>query len=75
MIYVPQFSTSITRAECRKTKFSGLRQDPILENMEIWLMGNLVKEVSKAHLMQDRMAVQKAYAEAFNLAVDQVQLG
>lgn len=64
-----------TRAWCRKNKFCGLRQDPILRNMEIWLFGHCVKEVSEAEIkLTDGYAIKKAYADVFGLDVDQVEL-
>ena len=71
-VYVPN---NHTRAWCRKTQFSGLRQDPILNNVEIWVMGKLAKEVSETARQFNPRAVEEAYAEVFGLDPNSVVLG
>lgn len=56
-----------SRAECRKSKFSGIRSDKILENFEIWLMGNMVEEVTTEQLAANPFAISQAYEKAFGL--------
>jgi hypothetical protein len=56
-----------TRAECRKMKFSGIRSDKILENFEIWLMGNMVEEITSEQLAVNPYAISRAYERAFGL--------
>lgn len=64
-----------TRAWCRKSEFSGIRQDPILQNCEIWVMGKMVKEVSKeAMQLTDGKALVTAYEDAFGLPEGSVTL-
>ena len=62
-----QTDSTHTRAWCRKNEFSGIRSDPILENVEIWVLGRVAKEVSKLSLNLNPRAVQEAYAEVFCL--------
>lgn len=64
----------ITRADCRARKFTGLRSDRILCNMEIWKLGVMVHESSAAEMATNPEHFRQAYAEAFGLFVDQVVL-
>lgn len=66
------FNRNLTRADCRKQSFTGVREDLMLKQVEIWVMGRLVKEVSELSLSVDPQAYQKAYAEVFGLEPDQV---
>lgn len=59
--------TRYTRAECRKFEFSGFRQDPILQNFEIWVLGKMVKEVTQAELKINPGAHIDAYCEVFGI--------
>lgn len=72
MIHVNK--SEYTRAHCRKTSFSGIRFDPILQNVEIWVLGRMVEEVSQVALALDKEAVKTAYAKAFNLDPELVQM-
>ena len=56
---------SKTRAWCRKNEFCGVRRDPVLENYEIWIMGKIVKEVSKVAIALNPDAIVEAYEDAF----------
>lgn len=64
----------VTRADCKKKNFSGLRSDRILCNMEIWKAGVMVYEASAAEMATNPEHFRQAYAEAFGLFVDQVVL-
>lgn len=64
---------NLTRAECRAQEFSGLRQDAILQNYEIWVMGKLVKEVTQAQLRNDPLAHIKAYADVFGIDINDIK--
>lgn len=70
-----QAQQNLTRAQCRATEFTGLREDPILRNYEIWVMGKMVKEVTEAQLAVDPMAHIKAYADAFGIDIKDIKLG
>lgn len=64
-----------TRAWCRKNEFSGIRQDPVLQNCEIWLMGKMAKEISKQMIqLTDGKAISAAYEEVFGLEPGSVKL-
>ena len=64
-----------TRAWCRKNEFSGIRQDPVLQNCEIWLMGRMAKEVSKEMIqLTEGKAIEEAYEEVFGLEPGSVKL-
>lgn len=64
-----------TRAWCRKNEFSGIRQDPVLQNCEIWLMGKMAKEVSKELIqLTEGQAISDAYEEVFGLEPGSVKL-
>ena len=67
-------SSEYTRAHCRRTGFSGVRSDPILKNMEIWVLGSIAKEVSQLALELNPRAVEEAYAEVFQLDPEQVKV-
>lgn len=67
-------SSGHTRAHCRRTGFSGVRSDPILKNMEIWVLGSIHKEVSQLALELNPKAVEEAYAEVFQLDPTNIQV-
>lgn len=72
MIHVDQAHK--TRAWCRKNEFTGIRADPILSNVEIWILGKVAKEVSEASIHLNPNAIAEAYAEAFALDPTNVHL-
>lgn len=63
---------NLTAADCRKQRFTGIRADVILNQTEIWVMGNKVKEVSQLAQDMDPQALARAYGEVFGLLPDQV---
>lgn len=72
-----QFKVAVaeySRADARKDKFSGIRQDRILENMEIWILGVLRKEITAEEVAINPKAVVEAYADVLGLHPDQVKL-
>lgn len=66
------FKRNMTRGDCKREQFSGVRKCEISQNHEIWLKGTLVKEVTEHQLTLDEQAIQKAYAEVFKLGQEQV---
>lgn len=60
----PDFMDS---SELKKAEFSGLRQNSISGDMEIWVAGQRRKTVSLVSMQLDKHAVEKAYAEVFGL--------
>lgn len=66
------FKRNMTRGDCKREQFSGVRKCEISQNHEIWLKGTLVKEVTEYQLTVDEQAIQKAYAEVFKLGQEQV---
>ena len=66
------FKRNMTRGDCKREQFSGVRKCEISKNHEIWLKGTLVKEVTEHQLTLDEQAIQKAYAEVFKLGQEQV---
>lgn len=70
---VPQYRK--TRAECRKEKFSGIRSDDLLENFEIWIMGQMKEEITAQQLALNPNAVSQAYENAFQLNPGSVYIG
>ena len=66
------FKRNMTRGDCKREQFSGVRKCEISQNHEIWLKGTLVKEVTEYQLSVDEQAIQKAYAEVFKLGQEQV---
>lgn len=66
------FKRNMTRGDCKREQFSGVRKCEISQNHEIWLNGTLVKEVTEHQLTIDEQAIQKAYAEVFKLGQEQV---
>ena len=63
-----------TRAWCRKNEFTGIRADPILNNVEIWVLGVVAEEVTEAAILLNPNAIAEAYARAFSLNPEDVQL-
>ena len=66
------FKRNMTRGDCKREQFSGVRKCDISQNHEIWLKGTLVKEITEHQLTIDEQAIQKAYAEVFKLGQEQV---
>lgn len=66
------FKRNMTRGDCKREQFSGVRKCEISQNHEIWLKGTLVKEITEHQLTIDEQAIQKAYAEVFKLGQEQV---
>lgn len=66
------FKRNMTRADCKASKFSGIRKCEVSQNHEIWANGSLIHEVSEFQLQTDPQAVQKAYAKVFKLGQEQV---
>lgn len=66
------YAQEVTRADARKLKFSGLRCDRILHNMEIWVEGVMRYEASAQQMATNPEKFQQAYAEIFGLFPDQV---
>ena len=64
----------VTRADCRDLKFTGIRSDRILQNVEVWRSGVLVAEFPQQEMTTNPEAFRKAYAKAFGLREDQVVL-
>lgn len=56
-----------TRADCRKSGFTGIREDNLVKSFEIWIMGNLVREVTEVQRQLNPRAVQEAYEETMGL--------
>jgi len=63
-----------TRAWCRKNEFTGIRSDPILENVEIWVLGSIAEEVTQIAIQLNPNAVAEAYARAFKMDPANVKL-
>ena len=68
------FKRNMTRLECTKEEFSGIRQCNISLNHEIWIQGKMVKEVSEQAIAINPNAVADAYRDAFGFHDDQVQV-
>ncbi len=66
------FKRNMSRGDCKREQFSGVRKCEISNNHEIWLKGTLVKEVTEFQIANDELAIQKAYAEVFKLGQEQV---
>ena len=66
------FKRNMSRGDCKREQFSGVRKCEISNNHEIWLKGTLAKEVTEFQIANDELAIQKAYAEVFKLGQEQV---
>ena len=66
------FKRNMTRGDCKREQYYGVRKCEISQNHEIWLKGTLVKEITEHQLTIDEQAIQKAYAEVFKLGQEQV---
>ena len=62
----------VSRADCRKMRFTGLRIDRILCNCEIWKEGNLEADISAAEMAISDATFKREYARIFGLHEDQV---
>lgn len=68
------FKRNMTRLDCKREGFTGIRQCNISNNYEIWKMGEMVKEVSETAILLQPNAIEEAYAEAFGLDPDSIIL-
>ena len=59
-----------TSAELAKRKFSGWRQNSITQRYELWILGEVKKEVTAEAVAADKMALAKAQIEYFGLTPD-----
>jgi len=66
--------SEFTRADARATKFSGIRSDKHLENMEIWIEGVLREDISAEDVALNPRAVPEAYARVLGLDAEDVKL-
>lgn len=57
----------LTRADCKRLEITGLRYDTLMKHYEIWVLGNLVREVSAQQILDNPMAHILAYCEVFAL--------
>ncbi len=67
-------TTNLTRRDCRKKDFTGIRQDNLLKSFEIWMFGQLVTEVTEAQQQLNPNAVHEAYEKTFNMMPGQAQI-
>lgn len=56
-----------TTSELRERKFSGWRENKLVEKYEMWIDGEIVREVTVATVMLDPLALEKTFAEYFQL--------
>ena len=68
------FKRNMTRLDCTKEQFTGIRHCEITNVHEIWIRGNRVKEVSEIDLLANPRAVEDAYRDAFGFHDGQVQI-
>ena len=68
------FKRNMTRLDCAKEQFTGIRHCSITGSHEIWVKGNLRKEVTEAELRLDPDATANAYKEVFAFHEDQVKV-
>ncbi|UVN14231.1 hypothetical protein FBPa48_0022 [Pseudomonas phage vB_PaeP_FBPa48] len=74
-MYVPVAVSEQSRTDCRKQKFTGLRKDRILNNLEFWIGGRLVKELVQAELdIGGDAAIVRAYEEVFGMMPGSLKL-
>lgn len=63
----PDHTDFMTASELKAASFSGLRHNSITDDMEIWVLGEIKKIVTKWDQKSDPQALNKAYAEVFAL--------
>ncbi|YP_001218829.1 hypothetical protein PP119X_gp28 [Pseudomonas phage 119X] len=74
-MFVPVAVEEQSRADCRKMKFTGLRKDRMLNNLEFWIGGRLVKEFEQAELdIGGEAAIVRAYEEVFGMLPGSLKL-
>lgn len=54
-------------SELKKMEFSGTRVYKVTGDFEFWILGEIVKTVSKAEVERDPAALYKAHNEVFSL--------
>ena len=54
-----------TSAELRARGFDGWRENQLTQNLELWISGEIVKEITPAMVLIDPDAPLKAWAEHF----------
>lgn len=57
----------LTATELKAKKFSGIRHNSITGNAEIWLLGDLIREVTRAQATMNPHALDNAISEVFAL--------
>lgn len=56
-----------TSSELKERKFDGWRQNKLMDVVELWVNGEVVRTVTTAELQRDAQACEKVYAEYFKL--------
>ena len=67
------FQNNLTREDCRRKGFSGIRQDTLLKQTEIWVMGTLAKEISELAMAMDPQNLLKIKPQNLLLNLDPAQ--
>jgi hypothetical protein len=53
--------------ELAKDKFSGFRHNALTDEAEIWIEGEIRARITRADVLRDPMAINKAYEQVFGL--------
>lgn len=58
---------NLTRGECQKAGFSGVRRDEIGGCYEIWLLGSVARTITDMQIEMNPNAMAKEYEDLFQL--------
>lgn len=58
---------NLTSADCRKSKFTGIRENKLNDDMEIWVMGAVAATVTKNERLLNPSAMARAYEKVFGM--------
>lgn len=54
-------------SECKKNKFTGIRQNNIALQWEFWILGNLERTAAFADVAKDKFLLTKIHVELFQM--------
>lgn len=63
----PNHSDFMDSSELRKSKFSGIRHNTLIDSVEIWILGEVRRSISFPEVQFDPLAINKAYCDVFGL--------
>lgn len=63
----PNHPDFMTTSELKKAGFSGMRDNRLIQQYEIWITGDMTRAVTYLAVADDPLAVTRAYSEVFGI--------